>query len=229
MKCKLPAVASGDGDGVASVGQCRDASGQRPPIAPVAVFTLTREADPKTRRLVNRAANVQRRAFLRTMLACATIVGSLLATARPAHAAGAPLPSAGQRWALVSEANGLYVTSELNDAGGHAGMLRARAPGIGGWEKYRLAPIQYIFGGDLNLTPPDSPSGAVPGALGPVYDAYQECDQSAFGGLRKGTPTDGGSKIDYIFGPATAGYQCRVASEATDSDHKPIYARVALS
>jgi endonuclease/exonuclease/phosphatase family metal-dependent hydrolase len=468
---------------------------------------------------VNRAAGVHRRTFLRTLLACVAVAGSLLVTVRPAHAAGAPLSSAGQRWALVSEANGLYVASEINDSGGHAGMLRARstsvggwetltlhtadkgatatlrseanglyataevddggadagmvrargttvgsweqfslvsvgsglyalrskanglyvttelnytgsgngmlrarAPSVGGWEKYRLvpvggasqppapgvagpdtvsvmswntcsnngacplyratsttmantvtswatnafspdalllqefcekdakpvelalesrtgrgwdvrfAPIQYIvagtttgaqklcvedkngldrgsygialavpdantwyaaapltsppayeqrtilcatvesralnicaahfssalseddpsgtyrtrqvgellsaagrpgyrsiFGGDLNLTPPDSPSGAVPGALGPVYDAYQECDQSAFGGLRKGTPTDGGSKIDYIFGPASAGYQCRVASEATDSDHKPIYARVALS
>ncbi|GAA3840604.1 hypothetical protein GCM10022226_73860 [Sphaerisporangium flaviroseum] len=85
-----------------------------------------------------------------------------------------------------------------------------------------------VLGGDLNLTPPDSPSGPVPGALAPVYAAYQECDQSAHSGARRGTPTAGGSKIDYIFGPRSAGYQCQVGTSNTSSDHKPIYATITI-
>lgn len=86
-----------------------------------------------------------------------------------------------------------------------------------------------IFGGDLNLHPPDSPSGPVPTALAPVYSAFEECDQSAHGGLRQGRPTAGSSKIDYIFGPQSASYTCRVGSENTDSDHKPVYATITLA
>lgn len=85
-----------------------------------------------------------------------------------------------------------------------------------------------IFGGDLNLTPPDSPAGPVPDALAPAYDAYEECDQYANGGRRTGTPTHGSSKLDYIFGPRAATYQCRVATASSDSDHKPIYATITL-
>ena len=51
---------------------------------------------------------------------------------------------------------------------------------------------------------------------------------SPYGGLRTGTPTDGSSKIDYIFGPQSASYQCRVNSANTSSDHKPIYATITI-
>lgn len=85
-----------------------------------------------------------------------------------------------------------------------------------------------VFGGDLNLTPPDSPAGPVPDALAPVYSAYQECDQSAHGGARTGAPTAGSQKIDYIFGPLSATYQCRVGTANTSSDHKPLYATIAI-
>ncbi|WP_162907119.1 endonuclease/exonuclease/phosphatase family protein [Allorhizocola rhizosphaerae] len=85
-----------------------------------------------------------------------------------------------------------------------------------------------VFGGDLNLTPPDSPSGPVPDALAPVYAAHEECDQSANGGLRKGTATAGSLKLDYIFGPTSATHVCRVATENGDSDHKPVYAAITL-
>ncbi|HEX6685118.1 MAG TPA: endonuclease/exonuclease/phosphatase family protein [Candidatus Limnocylindrales bacterium] len=85
-----------------------------------------------------------------------------------------------------------------------------------------------IFGGDLNLTPPDAPAGSIPDALAQVYASYEECDQSAHGGARLGTPTHGQSKIDYIFGPQAASYTCRVGTESADSDHKPVYARITL-
>jgi endonuclease/exonuclease/phosphatase family metal-dependent hydrolase len=87
-----------------------------------------------------------------------------------------------------------------------------------------------IFGGDLNLTPPAAaPRAAAPvDAMGPAYDAYEECDQSAYGGRRTGTPTYGNSKIDYIFGPPAATYRCRVAPPNELSDHRPIYATVTL-
>ncbi|MFF0307485.1 endonuclease/exonuclease/phosphatase family protein [Streptosporangium sp. NPDC004379] len=85
-----------------------------------------------------------------------------------------------------------------------------------------------VLGGDLNLTPPDSPAGPVPDALAPVYEAYQGCDQPAHGGARTGVPTSGNSKIDYIFGPKSAGYRCRVDTSDTGSDHKPIYATITI-
>ncbi|GGU10080.1 MULTISPECIES: endonuclease/exonuclease/phosphatase family protein [Streptomyces] len=40
--------------------------------------------------------------------------------------------------ALRSEANGLYVTTEVNYTGGHAGLLRARGTAIGDWQKFHL-------------------------------------------------------------------------------------------
>jgi endonuclease/exonuclease/phosphatase family metal-dependent hydrolase len=85
-----------------------------------------------------------------------------------------------------------------------------------------------VIGGDLNLTPPDSPAGPVPDALAPMYAAYEECHQSAYGGARTGAPTAGSSKIDYVFGPQAASYQCRVGTTNTNSDHKPIYATITL-
>lgn len=85
-----------------------------------------------------------------------------------------------------------------------------------------------IFGGDLNLSPPDDPDGDAPlDALVPVYSAYEECNQSAYGGLRDGAPTYGTKKIDYIFGPTNATYSCRVGT-TTLSDHKPLFVKISL-
>lgn len=82
-----------------------------------------------------------------------------------------------------------------------------------------------VFGGDLNVVPPDAPSDALDD-LAPVYAEHQECDQSAYAGSRDGAPTHGSIKIDYIFGPADADYQCSVDATNTTSDHFPIYARI---
>ncbi|WP_433367830.1 hypothetical protein [Streptosporangium sp. CA-115845] len=93
-----------------------------------------------------------------------------------------------------------------------------------------------VFGGDLNLAPPDSgQSTAVKRRiLAPVYAAYAECDQN---GDRDGRWTekhvreDGGvskRKLDYLFAPRGSVTRCHVAQEAASSDHKPIYLRAKL-
>lgn len=68
---------------------------------------------------------------------------------------------------------------------------------------------QVVFGGDFNVTPPDSgPDRAKvwkPAELyaGPELDTpgYAECDQQNHPGTRTGSAThDSGVKLDYIFG-----------------------------
>ncbi|MEU0479333.1 endonuclease/exonuclease/phosphatase family protein [Streptosporangium sp. NPDC006013] len=93
-----------------------------------------------------------------------------------------------------------------------------------------------VFGGDLNLAPPDSgQSTAVKRRiLAPVYAAYAECDQN---GDRDGRWTekhvreDGGvskRKLDYLFAPRGSVTRCHVAQGAASSDHKPIYVKAKL-
>ncbi|MEV0751516.1 endonuclease/exonuclease/phosphatase family protein [Streptosporangium sp. NPDC050280] len=93
-----------------------------------------------------------------------------------------------------------------------------------------------VFGGDLNLAPPDSgqSTAAKRRVLVPVYAAYAECDQR---GRRDGRWTekhvreDGGvvkRKLDYLFAPKGSVTRCHVAQDAAVSDHKPIYVKVHL-
>ncbi|MFI6456007.1 endonuclease/exonuclease/phosphatase family protein [Streptosporangium amethystogenes] len=93
-----------------------------------------------------------------------------------------------------------------------------------------------VFGGDLNLAPPDSgqSTAAKRRILAPVYAAYAECDQN---GGRDGRWTekhvreDGGvvkRKLDYLFAPRGSVTRCHVAQDAASSDHKPIYVKVDL-
>ncbi|MBM7786017.1 endonuclease/exonuclease/phosphatase family protein [Tenggerimyces flavus] len=94
----------------------------------------------------------------------------------------------------------------------------------------RVAKSGYtsIFGGDLNLSPPDDAEGDEPkSALVPLYAAYEECDQSAHGGARDGRPTFGSLKLDYVFGPPSATFACRVGATG-QSDHEPIFATVSI-
>ncbi|MEU4536048.1 endonuclease/exonuclease/phosphatase family protein [Streptosporangium sp. NPDC023825] len=93
-----------------------------------------------------------------------------------------------------------------------------------------------VFGGDLNLPPPDSrqSTAAKRRILAPVYAAHAECDQK---GRRDGRWTekharqDGGvtrRKLDYLFAPKGSVRRCHVAQDAAPSDHKPVYVKVGL-
>ncbi|GAA3007045.1 hypothetical protein GCM10017559_31320 [Streptosporangium longisporum] len=93
-----------------------------------------------------------------------------------------------------------------------------------------------VFGGDLNLPPPDSRQGTAVKRriLAPVYAAYAECDQR---GGRDGRWTEkhvrenGGvvkRKLDYLFAPRGSVVRCHVAQEAGSSDHKPVYVSLNL-
>ncbi|MER5318472.1 endonuclease/exonuclease/phosphatase family protein [Streptosporangium roseum] len=93
-----------------------------------------------------------------------------------------------------------------------------------------------VFGGDLNLAPPDSrqSTAAKRRILAPVYAAYAECDQN---GSRDGRWTEkhvreDGSvskrKLDYLFAPRGSVTRCHVAQDVVPSDHRPIYVRVGL-
>ncbi|MFF9624895.1 endonuclease/exonuclease/phosphatase family protein [Streptomyces griseosporeus] len=100
---------------------------------------------------------------------------------------------------------------------------------------------EVVFGGDLNATPPDAPQGtgsAPAWVLEPLYhqpgvvdDRFEECDQSAYGGSRTGTPThvstSSSLKLDYIFGPQSADYSCSITDTGV-SDHKLIHAAVSF-
>ena len=59
-----------------------------------------------------------------------------------------------------------------------------------------------VVGGDFNTWPPDGPDHAADQIVG-MYDAFRECDQAVYGDLRAGRPTNGGYRIDYIFGHGT--------------------------
>lgn len=89
-----------------------------------------------------------------------------------------------------------------------------------------------VFGGDLNAAPPDSRTGAAAGrrAVAPAYRRHQECDQR--GGARTGRWTHLGSggrkKLDYVFAPPGTVRRCHVGHGVTLSDHRPLYAELAL-
>ncbi|MEU0569120.1 endonuclease/exonuclease/phosphatase family protein [Nonomuraea sp. NPDC005983] len=93
-----------------------------------------------------------------------------------------------------------------------------------------------VFGGDLNVAPPDSDYGSAAGrrAIVPAYKAYDECDQR--GGRRTGrwthtsTREDGSvtKKLDYLFAPKGSVRQCHVEQRTSTSDHMPLYVKVAL-
>ncbi|MET9375314.1 endonuclease/exonuclease/phosphatase family protein [Streptomyces sp. NPDC002992] len=72
------------------------------------------------------------------------------------------------------------------------------------------------YGGDLNTTTQDVSH------LSTLYTGHQECGQPTPTSPRTGEATDGGNKIDYIFGPQGPTYICRVVDGGL-SDHRMIH------
>jgi len=89
-----------------------------------------------------------------------------------------------------------------------------------------------IFGGDLNVAPPDSGTGSAAGrrAIAPAYHGHRECDQR--GGERTGrwthTGAGGRKKLDYLFAPPGTVRRCHVERRVTLSDHRPLSVTLAL-
>ncbi|MFD9051005.1 hypothetical protein [Streptomyces zaomyceticus] len=97
---------------------------------------------------------------------------------------------------------------------------------------YTQPGYRTVYGGDLNVTPPDSASSDLPkDVLTSAYASDEECDE----GLSSTRPRDGRStkpltgrsiKIDYLFGPPTGTVvSCEVTADAGLSDHYPVKAR----
>ncbi|MFE2562028.1 endonuclease/exonuclease/phosphatase family protein [Streptomyces sp. NPDC059352] len=106
---------------------------------------------------------------------------------------------------------------------------------------YTMPGYRTVYGGDLNVTPPDSTSTDLPkDVLTSAYAADEECDE----GLSSTQPRDGRAtkpltyedpsknrsiKIDYLFGPSAGTVvSCDVQADAGASDHYPIKARFRL-
>lgn len=89
-----------------------------------------------------------------------------------------------------------------------------------------------VFGGDLNVVPPDAVARRSGGAraVAPAYRDYAECDQA--GAARTGRWTYQGdgirAKLDYLFAARGRIRACHVTEAAPLSDHRPLYMRVAL-
>lgn len=88
-------------------------------------------------------------------------------------------------------------------------------------EKADQGGYRPVFGGDLNVSPPARGFGA----LTPMYDRYQECDEK--NGVYDGADTKDGEKIDYIFSPYTFS-ACSVQTYVGLSDHYSIHGSVQL-
>ncbi|MFC4009512.1 hypothetical protein ACFOY2_19960 [Nonomuraea purpurea] len=107
-----------------------------------------------------------------------------------------------------------------------AGLLTAPAPS-------RLSVMTWNVCAGTNSACPLYRAGAVEladaagrRAVAPAYRAYQECDQR--GARRSGRWTREGKKLDYLFAPKGSVRRCRVEHDVTLSDHKPVYAGLAL-
>jgi endonuclease/exonuclease/phosphatase family metal-dependent hydrolase len=91
---------------------------------------------------------------------------------------------------------------------------------------------RVVFGGDLNVSPPDDGPGRPGGrhAAIPAYRDYAECDQTGTARTGRWTYTgDGGRrKLDYLFTARGAILACHVPGSTFRSDHRPLYLRVAL-
>ncbi|MFC4592540.1 endonuclease/exonuclease/phosphatase family protein [Sphaerisporangium corydalis] len=89
-----------------------------------------------------------------------------------------------------------------------------------------------VFGGDLNVTPPDSGAGSAAGrrAMAPAYQAYGECDQRGTSRNGQWTHSSGGvrKKLDYLFVPKGSMWRCDIAPLTALSDHRPLYIQIAL-
>jgi endonuclease/exonuclease/phosphatase family metal-dependent hydrolase len=89
-----------------------------------------------------------------------------------------------------------------------------------------------VFGGDLNVAPPDSGYGSAAGrrATVPAYQAYQECDQRGTSRTGQWTQRDSGGrqKLDYLFVPKGGVRWCHVAQPTALSDHRPVFIKVIL-
>ncbi|MGV9302201.1 endonuclease/exonuclease/phosphatase family protein [Nonomuraea sp. NPDC003727] len=87
-----------------------------------------------------------------------------------------------------------------------------------------------VFGGDLNVAPPDSTNGSAAGrrAIMPAYQAYRECDQRGSSRTGRWTHSAGErrKKLDYLFVTKGGTRRCHVPPPTSMSDHTPLYLRV---
>ncbi|MFF5538596.1 endonuclease/exonuclease/phosphatase family protein [Streptomyces cinerochromogenes] len=132
----------------------------------------------------------------------------------------AVVPAEGSAYCNAHFSSGPYIDSNGNLAGDdtdpdnlfrpqQAARMRESVDTLtaGGYTTY--------YGGDLNTTTKDV------GYLDSLYLGHQECGQPTPTSPHTGAATDGGNKIDYIFGPQGRTYACRVV-EGGLSDHKMI-------
>jgi endonuclease/exonuclease/phosphatase family metal-dependent hydrolase len=115
-----------------------------------------------------------------------------------------------------------------NPSGSPAAMRAAQAAQVKDLVGYAGTGHRVIAGGDLNTAPPAATSSST---VGPLYDAFTECDQANYGGARNGQGTyqrdDGtrASKLDYLFADKSAATSCYVTdAEIQASDHIPVFA-----
>lgn len=118
--------------------------------------------------------------------------------------------------------------THLTPAGSSGVFHDAQAGQVTDLISYGGGGSRVILGGDLNSRPPAKDSAST---VGPLYDAYTECDQANYGGARDGELTyqkDDGTrtaKYDYIFANKNATTSCYVTdAEVLASDHVPVFA-----
>lgn len=126
---------------------------------------------------------------------------------------------------------GTHLTPDPSSASSEA-FHNANAAQVKDLVSYGGSGARVILGGDLNSKPPAKDANST---VGPLYDAYTECDQANYGGARDGEGTwqntDGtrGSKLDYIFASKDATTSCYVTdAQVLSSDHVPVFATTAF-
>ncbi len=168
-----------------------------------------------------------------------------VAVAEPEHAvAFATLPLDAPPWYVKRAAQCVTIPARrIHACGAHLSAGTAyddRQPGA----PYRTRQVEQliayaakpghriVLGGDLNVAPPDGGPGRPGGrnAAVPAYRAYAECDQAGTARTGRWTYTgDGGRrKLDYLFAAKGSIRACHLPDSTFQSDHRPLYLRMAL-
>ncbi|MEU6578555.1 endonuclease/exonuclease/phosphatase family protein [Streptomyces sp. NPDC046805] len=137
----------------------------------------------------------------------------------------AVVPSVGSAYCNAHFSSGPYIDSNGNPAGDDTDPKNPYRPKQAAEMRDQVdyfTPNGYTtyYGGDLNTTTADV------AYLNSLYDGHQECGQQDPASPHTGDPTDGGNKIDYIFGPQGLNYACSVADGGL-SDHRMIHLRTS--